>query len=96
MVYGISKFIFKDYILTQKRFATSVNINKTRSFPGGDIGSDHDLVMMKFNLRLKSPKKNKFVRLKFNLDKLKNSQTEINFKKQIDDKLIDLKLDITK
>ena len=51
-----------DYILTQKRFATSVNINKTRYFPGADIGSDHDLVMMKFNLRLRSPKKNKFVR----------------------------------
>ena len=82
-----------DYILTQKRFATSVNINKTRSFPGADIGSDHDLVMMKFNLRLKSPKKNKFVRLKFNLDNLKNSETEKNLKKQIDDKLIDLKLE---
>ena len=82
-----------DYILTQKRFATSFNINKTRSFPGADIGNDHNLVMMKFNLRLKSPKKNKFVRLKFNLDKLKNSETEKNFKKQFDEKLIDLKLE---
>ena len=40
-----------DYIIRQKRFATNVNINKTRYFPGADIGSDHDLVMMKFNLR---------------------------------------------
>ena len=41
--------------------------------------------MMKFNLRLRSPKENKFVRLKFNLDKLKNTETEKMFKKQIDD-----------
>ena len=29
---------------------TSVNTAKTRSFPGADIGSDHDLVMMSFRL----------------------------------------------
>ena len=34
-----------DYILAQKRFTTSVNINKTQYFPGADIGSDHDLVL---------------------------------------------------
>ena len=43
-----------DYILVSKRFTTSVNINKTRSFPGLDIGSDHDMVMMTFCLRLKN------------------------------------------
>ena len=35
---------------------TSVNTAKTRSFPGADIGSDHDLVMMSFRL-LKEDKK---------------------------------------
>ena len=49
-----------DYILVSKRFSTSVNINKTRSFPGADIGSDHDMMMMTFSLHLKNPKKNKF------------------------------------
>ena len=44
-------------------------------------------------LRLRSQKKNKFVRLKFNLDKLQNSETEKLFKKQIDGKLIDLKME---
>ena len=81
-----------DYILLQKRFATSININKTQYFPGADIGSNHDLVMMKFNLRLRSPKKNKFGRPMFNLYKLKNTETEKMFKKQIDGKLIYLKL----
>ena len=31
---------------------TSVNTAKTRSFPGADIGSNHDLVMS-FQLRLR-------------------------------------------
>ena len=45
---------------------------KTRTFPGADIGSDHDLVMMTFRVRLKRSKKAKNTRLKFNLDKLKD------------------------
>ena len=35
----------------------------TRSFPGADVGSDHDVVMTNFSLRLK--------RLKFDLENLK-------------------------
>ena len=61
-------------MLALMRFAKSVIKNKTRSLPGADIGSDHDLVMMKFNLCFKSPKNNICVRLKCNLDKLKNSE----------------------
>ena len=44
-----------DYNLVKKRFRSGVNIHRTRSFPGADIGSDHDLVMMTeqiFNLRI--------------------------------------------
>ena len=37
-----------DYILVKKRFRSGVNIHRTRSLPGADIGSDHDLVMMTF------------------------------------------------
>ena len=42
-----------DYILVRKRFRSGVSIARTRSFPGADIGSDHDLLMMTFRLRLK-------------------------------------------
>ncbi|WP_419602750.1 hypothetical protein, partial [Thiolapillus sp.] len=42
-----------DYILVRKRFRSGVNIARTRSFPGADTGSDHDLLMMTFRLRLK-------------------------------------------
>ena len=37
-----------DYILERKRFRSGVNIARTRSFPGAEIGSDHDLLMMTF------------------------------------------------
>ena len=40
-----------DYIMVKRRFQSSVNIAKTRSFPGADVGSDHELVMMTFSLR---------------------------------------------
>ena len=37
----------------RKRFRSRVNIARTRSFPGADTGSDQDLLMMTFLLRLK-------------------------------------------
>ena len=46
-----------DYIMVKRRFQSSVKIGKTRTFPGADIGSDHDLVMMTFCLHLKRVKK---------------------------------------
>ena len=60
-----------DYILVRKRFRSGVNIARARSFPGADIGSDHDLLMMAFHLRLKRISKPKHTRLKFDLEKLK-------------------------
>jgi len=37
-----------DFILTQQRFKSSINKAKTRTFPGEDVGSDHDMVLMTF------------------------------------------------
>ena len=65
-----------DYIMVKKRFRSSVNFNKTRSFPGADIGSDHNLVMMAFNIRLKKIRKDVSVRIKFDLEKLKDPEVE--------------------
>ena len=61
-----------DYIPARKRFRSGVNIARTRSFPGADVGSDHDLLMMTFHLRLKRISKPKHTRLKFDLEKLKD------------------------
>ena len=46
-----------DYIILKRHFQSSKNIAKTRSFPGADIGSDHELVIMTFKLRLQRVKK---------------------------------------
>ena len=61
-----------DYIMVKKRFSSSVNIAKTRSFPGADTGSDHELVMMTFKLHLKRTKKQGHARIRFDVDKLKD------------------------
>ena len=49
----------------KKRFRSGVNIHRTRSFPGAAIGSDHDLVMMTFRVRLKKASKPNQPRLRF-------------------------------
>ena len=42
-----------DYIHVPRRFEYSINIAKSRAFPGADISSDHDLAMMTMKLKLK-------------------------------------------
>ena len=38
-----------DYIMIQNRFWSSINRAQTWSFPGADVGSDHDMIMMIFD-----------------------------------------------
>ncbi|WP_419610725.1 hypothetical protein, partial [Thiolapillus sp.] len=72
-----------DYILVRKRFRSGMNIARTRSFPGADIGSDHDLLMMTFRLRLKKISKPKHTRLTFDLEKLKDPNVLESFQAMI-------------
>ena len=58
-----------DYIVVKRRFQ---NIAKTSSFPGADIGSDHELAMMTFRLRLQRVKNQGSIRIRFSLEKLKD------------------------
>ena len=51
----------------RKRFRSGVNIARTQSFPGADVGSDHDLLMMTYHLRLERISEPKHTRLKFDL-----------------------------
>ena len=59
-----------DYIMVKQRFQSSVNIAKTMSFPGADIGNDHELVMMTFRLCLQRMKNQGNIRIRFGLQKL--------------------------
>ena len=58
--------------MVKRRFLSSVNIAKTRNFPGADTGSDHELVMMTFKLRLQRVKNQGSIRIRFSLEKLKD------------------------
>ena len=71
---------------------TNVNTAKTRSFPGADIGSDHDLVMMSFRLCLKKIKMQGPTRIKLDLEKRKDPLVADAFQAMIGGKLAPLTL----
>ena len=78
--------------MVKKRFQTSINVAKTRSFPGADIGSDHDLVMMTLKLHLKKVSKQGHTRSRFDLEKLKDPEVAETFKAMIEGKFAPLTL----
>ena len=78
-----------DYILVKKRFRSGVNIHRTRSFPGADIGSDHDLVMIS-RVRLKKARKPNQPRLRFDLEKLRDPGMACTFQATIGGKFAPL------
>ena len=59
-----------DYILVRKRFRSSIKTARTRTFPGADVRSNHDMVMMTFQTRLKNSRKPTQPRIRFDLEKL--------------------------
>ena len=74
----------------KKRFRPGVNIHRTRSFPGADIGSDHDLVMMTFRVCLKKARKPNQPRLRFDLEKLRDPDVACIFQATIGGKFAPL------
>ncbi|GFO17327.1 RNA-directed DNA polymerase from mobile element jockey-like [Plakobranchus ocellatus] len=54
-----------------------------KKLPGADVGSDHELVMMTFALRLKKNKKRGNIRIKFDVDKLKDTNILTTFQANI-------------
>ena len=79
-----------DYILINKRFQSSVNLAQTRTFPGADIGSDHDLVLISVRLKLKKMRKGKFPRIKFDLEELRDPDIAVEFQATIGGKFAPL------
>ena len=67
-----------------------MNFVRTRSFPGADIGSDHDLLMMTFHLRLKRISKPEHTRLKFDLEKLNDPNVLETFQAMLGEKFAPL------
>ena len=52
------------------------------SFPGADIGSDHDLVKMTFRVRLKKAREPNQPRLRFDLEELNDPGVAALFKQR--------------
>ena len=81
-----------DFILTPRRFKSSINKARTRTYPGADVGSDHDLVMMVVKLKLRRQKQPENTRIKFDLDKLRDPQVAAVFQAQLGGKFAALNL----
>ena len=58
-----------------------------RSFPGADIGSDHDLLLLNFHLRLKMNQRPKHPGVKYDLGKLNDTITARAYQETLAGKL---------
>ena len=72
-----------DYILFPRRFLSGIRASRTKSFPGADVGSDHELVMMTVKIKLKKLSKSKNPRIKYNLEKLKDTRIQDIFQAKL-------------
>ena len=71
-----------DYIIVRQRYSNSVK--KSCSYPGADVGSDHNLVMVKIRVKLKVLSK-KTVKRKWDLEQLK--ENVVNFQNGMNKRL---------
>ncbi|XP_076438257.1 uncharacterized protein LOC143277357 [Babylonia areolata] len=81
-----------DFNLTPQRYKYSVNKANTRTFPGADIGSDHDLVLAAFELKLKCKRCPRNPHIRFDLEKLKDPEITDVFQAQVGGKFAALNL----
>ena len=80
----VNSYFWKNRILISRtilkvafRWLNTVWIfSQTRRFSAADIGSDLDLVMMTFRLQLKRVQQQTFKRMKYNLEGLKNHNSQ--------------------
>jgi len=72
-----------DYILIQRKFKSSVVASKTRSYPGADVGSDHNLAMMNLKIKLRRIRKQKSQRVNYNLYELQDPEIRSEFSAKI-------------
>ena len=81
-----------DFILAPQCFKSSINKAKMKIFPGTNLGSDHDLMMTTFKLKLKAKHWPKNTHIDFNLEKLKDPKIAKVFQAQVGGKFTALNL----
>jgi len=74
-----------DFILVRNRFKNQVKSCKT--YPSADINSDHNLVMMKRDLKFKKIKKPGKKCHKWNLEKLKTAEITEKYQNKCDEQI---------
>ena len=65
-----------------------LNLPRSPLYNKADIGSDHDLVMISFKQKLKSQRKLKSTRINYNMDRITNKSTQVDYKEYIEEKLV--------
>lgn len=90
-----------DFILAPQSHKSSINKAYTRTFPGTDVSSDHNLVLSTFKMKLNSKYSPKSPCIHSDLGKLKDPEIVEVFQAQIGDKfaalnLLDSKVDTIK
>ena len=68
----------------KKRFRSGIKTARTRTFPGADVGSDRDMVIMTFQTHLKNSRKPIQPRIRFDLEKLNDPTVVSTFQATID------------
>ena len=61
-----------DFIMVSNKLKSCTKIKGTRTFPGADVGSDHDLVMTTIKVKLLKKCTEKVVCIKYDVQKLKD------------------------
>ncbi|CAI6343800.1 unnamed protein product [Macrosiphum euphorbiae] len=74
-----------DYIMTKQRFRNQ--IKQCKAYPGADINSDHNLLIMESELKYKNIKKKNNIK-RWNLQKLKNDEIKVTYNKKCSDTLM--------
>ena len=76
----------------QKRYQSGINGAEIRVFPGADIDSDNELLMMTTILKLRVQEKDQITRIKYDLEKLRDPHVLKDFQATIGGRIAPLLL----
>ena len=76
--------------LLERLKVDGIKTARTRTFPGADVGSDHDMVMLTFQTHLKNSRKPTQPRIRFDLEKLNDPTVMSAFQAVVGDRFTPL------
>ena len=76
-----------------QRFKSSIHKSSTRTYPRAVINSDNNLVLCNMRLKLRTPKAGNSNRVKYDVEKLSNVKTCLEYRKELEKKLKSIYID---